>query len=97
MGLTSVTHVEFLSVGDEFLQGIQAVGIEFALVGENVIQADAAVGADFVRRDFAAIEEPNHVGARKIEKFGYLLGGEFGVDRQQPDVIPLWPVPRVPR
>jgi len=26
-----------LGLGDEFLQGVQAVGIEFALVGENVV------------------------------------------------------------
>ena len=58
----SVAHVEFLGVGDQFVERTAPGGVHFVLVSQEVVDAHAAVCPDLAEGKGALFEEPDEEG-----------------------------------
>ena len=58
----SVAHVEFLGVGDQFVERTAPGGVHFVLVSQDVVDAHAAVCTDLAEGKGALFEEIDEEG-----------------------------------
>ena len=71
-------EAEFLSLLDQFVEGLVARYVVTALVGHKVAISDTAMDADRLRWQIAVFEEAHQEWSRHVQDVGRLLRGQLG-------------------
>lgn len=83
----SIALVELLRLLGQFIQRLRALGVDGLLIVHQILEQHPAMGADLAKQDFPLVEQADEEGAGNLEQVRRLLGGQFGMDRDQGDGV----------
>jgi hypothetical protein len=85
----SVPEPVLLCLGSQLVEDGLPMSFVPLLVFNEIGYSDATMRADEAKRDFTLVEQTDEKWTRNIEQVRGLLRGEFGVDRDDGDSVPV--------
>ncbi|TWU02920.1 hypothetical protein Pla52n_40080 [Stieleria varia] len=83
----SITHVELLGLGSQFVECFVAFAVHRLFVLHQVFQQHTAVGTDFAKRQCTLLELLDQEWPRHTQQIRSLLRREFCVHREHGDRV----------